>query len=142
MKLNQPGLFGGIGPMPTADPTHTAAAKMIQLVINFIHGEANSLAGSEERLSAGALAPCWAFAMCYASLLLVSHGDGVLQDADWVLKVDNLRKALKKVSQRWKIAGKFFLPLTCLRVGRQNMVLTTRLQKHTPNRSLSRFTTA
>ncbi len=113
MKLNQPGLFGGLDPMSVPDPYHTEAIQRVRNVANVIHGKASKLAESEDRLSGGGVGPCWAFAMSYASQLLIAHGDNVLQDANWFSKVTNLRTALDKLSKRWMIAGK-----SCDRLGR------------------------
>jgi hypothetical protein len=82
-------------------------ALAILKVIDYIHGKACNLAESEDRLESGTISPCWAFAMSYASLLLITHGDDVLHDAGWLDKVGNLRSALDMVSRRWKIAGEF-----------------------------------
>ncbi|KAK4100692.1 hypothetical protein N658DRAFT_427224 [Parathielavia hyrcaniae] len=116
LKLNQPALFGGLGAMiPSCvvdnhhlDLTHDEAARgIIRTVIDVIHDKADGLAKSGDRLRRGAIDPCWAFAMCYAALLLVSHGDGALQDAAWLDKVCDLRAALDKVALRWKIAERY-----------------------------------
>ncbi|KAK4129206.1 hypothetical protein N657DRAFT_639781 [Parathielavia appendiculata] len=105
LKLNQPALFGGIGSIPCVDPTHDEAARgIIRTVIDVIHDKAGSLAKSQDRLKRGAIGPSWAFAMCYASLLLIHHGDGALQDSGWLDKVRHLKSTLDKVANRWKIA--------------------------------------
>jgi hypothetical protein len=119
MKLHQPGLFSAMEP-PMVDPTHVQAVQIIKIMTKTVHGRATKCAAlsvqasaqasaqaSDERLAAGALSPYWAFAMSYAALLLVMHGDGVLDDAaGWCAKVADLRGMLGKVSKRWKIAGK------------------------------------
>ena len=105
MKLNQPGLFGGLDPMSLPDPSHTEAIQRVRNVANVIHGKSGRLAESEDRLSSGGVSPCWAFAVSYASQLLIAHGDNVLQDANWFSKVTNLRTTLDKLSKRWMIAG-------------------------------------
>jgi hypothetical protein len=105
MKLNQPGLFSGIDPMSTSDPSHVQAVQRIRIFTDVIHGQAGKLVEQQERLRKGSIAPCAAFAMSYAALLLISHGDGVLQDDQWLMKVENLRSTLEQVSKRWKVAG-------------------------------------
>ncbi|KAK4042252.1 hypothetical protein C8A01DRAFT_33752 [Parachaetomium inaequale] len=107
MKLNHRGLFGAMDPIPILDPNHAQAAQKIRLVTDVVHGKAGKLAQCEDQLSRGAVDPCWAFAMCYAALLLIAHGDDALHDADWFQKVANLRIALDKVSKRWKIAEQY-----------------------------------
>ncbi|KAK4242707.1 hypothetical protein C8A03DRAFT_40048 [Achaetomium macrosporum] len=105
MKLNHPGLLGGADPLSLlSDPQ---AVQRIRVLTTVIHGKAGKLAASEHRLSTGAEAPCWAFAMSYASLLLISHGNGVLQDADWFSRVENLMVSMEKVSKRWIIAERY-----------------------------------
>ncbi|AEO70175.1 85e784a5-aa62-49f1-8cce-aec5911353d2 [Thermothielavioides terrestris] len=104
MKLNQPGLFSGIDPMSTSDPSHVQAVQRIRIFTDVIHGQAGKLVEQQERLRKGSIAPCAAFAMSYAALLLISHGDGVLQDDQWLMKVENLRSTLEQVSKRWKVA--------------------------------------
>ena len=111
MKLNQPRLFGGLDPTSLPDPYHTEAIQRVRNVVNVIHGKASKLAESEVQLSSGGVGPCWAFAVSYASQLLIAHGDNVLQDANWFPKVSNLRTSLDKISKRWMIAGEYFAEL-------------------------------
>jgi len=47
--------------------------------------------------------------MYYASLLLISHGDGVLQDSEWLQKVESFKSTLERFTSRWKIAGRLLL---------------------------------
>ncbi|KAK3300152.1 uncharacterized protein B0H64DRAFT_414237 [Chaetomium fimeti] len=98
MKLHQPGLFGGIGPMSIMGQGNPQAVNAIRVTTDMIHGKAAKLAQSDDQLNRGLVDPSWAFAMCYASQLLVSHGDNVLQDANWYQKVTILRNALDKNS--------------------------------------------
>jgi hypothetical protein len=108
MKLNHPGLLGGADPLSLlSDPQ---AVQRIRVLTTVIHGKAGKLAAAQQRLNTGAEAPCWAFAMSYASLLLISHGNGVLQDADWFSRVENLMGSMGKVSKRWIIAGELLPP--------------------------------
>jgi uncharacterized membrane protein len=104
MKLHYSGLFGGIGPMPVMCQNHVQDVQIIRNITSVILGKAGKLVQSEDQLTSGAIDPSWEFAMYYASLLLISHGDNVLQDMNWAQKVDNLTYALDKVSKRWKIA--------------------------------------
>ncbi|KAK4153243.1 hypothetical protein C8A00DRAFT_34014 [Chaetomidium leptoderma] len=107
MKLNHLGLFSGNGAMPNDNSTQTQAVRVIRILTHTIHGKANKIAESEDWLSMGIVDPSWALAMCYASTLLISHGDNVLQDAGCFQKVASLRVILDKVSKRWKIAEKY-----------------------------------
>jgi hypothetical protein len=104
MKLNYPALLGGFDPISIVNQ---GVVRAIRRVIDDIHGKACNLAESEDRLDRGAISPCWAFAMSYASQLLIAYGDDAFQDAGWLDKVGNLRSALDKLSRRWKIAGEF-----------------------------------
>ncbi|KXX73342.1 Oleate activated transcription factor 3 [Madurella mycetomatis] len=112
MKLNQPSLFS-IGPLPVSDLNNTRPIDTIRKLVTFIQQAAEDAAKSEARLSAGAMAPCWAFAMYNASLLLISHGDGVLQDVDWLRKVEHFKTLLKIFSKRWRIAGELSRAVPC-----------------------------
>lgn len=105
MKLNLPGLYDGgdLMSMPGQDPAQ--AAQVILPVINLIHGRASKVVETEDRLNRGLVDPCWAFAICYAAQLLISHGDGILRDSNWFQRVAELKTTLDKVSKRWKIAG-------------------------------------
>ena len=123
MKLNHRDLFGAMDPMPILDPNQAQAAQKVRLVTDIIHGKAGKLAQCEDQLSRGAVDPCWAFAMCYAALLLIAHGDDVLHDADWFQKVANLRIALDKVSKRWKIAGELVFLREVVGVGGEHELI-------------------
>lgn len=125
MKINQPGLLNTSGtttPTPSTTALTTPAATAdtdrrpvdtIRSVISSIYSSAlnssNSAASSaENQLRGGAVAPCGAFSMYYASLLLISHGGGVLGDGEWLGKVEGFVGALEVVGKRWRIAGEFF----------------------------------
>lgn len=105
MKLHQPGLFANIGPMSIMGQNYAQDVYLIRNIIEVIHGKAGKLLQFDDQLSAGGVDPSWAFAMCYASQLLISHGSGVLKDHNWGGKVANITYALDKISKRWKIAG-------------------------------------
>lgn len=107
MKLHHSGLFGRIGPVSVMSQTHAQDVQIIRNITGAIHGKVGKLVQSDDQLTRGAIDPSWAFAMSYASRLLISHGNGVLQDINWDQKVANLTYALDKVSKRWKIAGEF-----------------------------------
>lgn len=128
MKINQPGLLNTSGtttPTPSTTALTTPAATAdtdrrpvdtIRSVISSIYSSAlnssNSAASSaENQLRGGAVAPCGAFSMYYASLLLISHGGGVLGDGEWLGKVEGFVGALEVVGRRWRIAGEFFFLL-------------------------------
>lgn len=118
MKINQPGLLGGpisgsvssgsSGTMtPGADPNDKRPVDTIRSVINTIYNSALNTEQTEHQLRTGASAPCSAFSMYYASLLLISHGAGVLQDGEWLRKVEVFKSTLERFGTRWKIAGWF-----------------------------------
>lgn len=136
MKINQPGLLNTSGtttptpstlatttPTPAAADTDRRPVDTIRSVISSIYSSAlNSSAVASTSSSAaaaeqhqlrggGAVAPCGAFSMYYASLLLISHGGGVLGDAEWLGKVEGFVGALEVVGRRWRIAGEFFFLL-------------------------------
>lgn len=93
------------------DPDHLEDVLRIQTIIDIIHGKAGKIAQAEE-LDRGAIDPSWAFAMCYASQLLISYGYNTLQDLNWLQKVTDIRAALERVSMRWKIAERYFKRVT------------------------------
>ncbi|KAK0746420.1 hypothetical protein B0T18DRAFT_390872 [Schizothecium vesticola] len=130
MKINQPGLLspnsGTTTPSSTATAIITTTAApptdtdrrpvdTIRSVISSIYSSAlnsSSAASSDQqqqepRLRAGAVAPCGAFSMYYASLLLISHGGGVLRDPEWLAKVEGFVGALEALAKRWRIAERY-----------------------------------
>lgn len=131
MKINQPGLLTSTSTSGTTTPSSSTTAlttpaatadtdrrpvDTIRSVISSIYSTAlnssNSAASSaENQLRGGAVAPCGAFSMYYASLLLISHGGGVLGDGEWLGKVEGFVGALEVVGRRWRIAGEFFFLL-------------------------------
>ncbi len=114
MKINQPGLLSGAASVAgaghsgttTPDPHDVRPIETIRSVINSIYSRALDMEQTEPRLVAGGMASGGAFAMYYASLLLISHGSGVLQDREWLEKVEGFVRTLELFSRRWKIAGK------------------------------------
>lgn len=105
MKLNQPGLLAGASVLPhvhggTVDVRPIAT---IRSVVDFVCSE--SLTMEQAGLNEPGLAACGGFAAYYASLILISHGDGVLQDSEWLLKVESLKKAIESVGRRWTVGG-------------------------------------
>ncbi|KAL2199037.1 hypothetical protein P885DRAFT_31089 [Corynascus similis CBS 632.67] len=112
MKLHQPHLAGMPDPVTMlTDPDHLEDVLRIRTIIDIIHGKAGKIAQAEE-LDRGAIDPSWAFAMCYASQLLISYGYNTLQDLNWLQKVTDIRAALERVSMRWKIAERYFKRVT------------------------------
>lgn len=90
----------------TTDANDPRPVETIRSVINSIYGSALN----PERnvmLQNGLVAPCCSFSMYYASLLLISHGAGVLQDGEWLQKVEVFKTALEMTRTRWEIAGEF-----------------------------------
>ncbi|KAK4243483.1 hypothetical protein C7999DRAFT_18162 [Corynascus novoguineensis] len=112
MKLHQPHLAGMPDPVTMlTDPDHLEDVSRIRRIIDIIHGKAGKIAQAGE-LDRGAVDPSWAFAMCYASQLLISYGYNTLQDPNWLQKVTDIRAALERVSKRWKIAEQYFKRVT------------------------------
>ncbi|KAL2166908.1 hypothetical protein VTG60DRAFT_2016 [Thermothelomyces hinnuleus] len=112
MKLHQPHLAGMPDPLTMMiDPSHAEDTTRMRTVIDVIHGKAGKVTQIEE-LDRGAVDPSWAFAMCYASQLLISYGYNTLQDLNWLQKVADLRAALERVSRRWKIAEQYCRQVT------------------------------
>ncbi|KAL2271008.1 hypothetical protein VTJ83DRAFT_379 [Remersonia thermophila] len=115
LKLNSADLLGSIhlsSPAWSLDAHHTQAhaAHVIASAIARVHAKASEMIERPEArllLERGALEPCWGFAMCYASQLLLSHADGALLDPMWLAKVTSMRAALEKVSKRWRIAERY-----------------------------------
>lgn len=103
MKLNQPGLLAGASVLPHGGAVDVRPIATTRSVINSVCNE--SLTMAQAGLNEPGLAPCGGFAAYYASLILISHGDGVLQDSEWLLKVESLKKAMESMSQRWTVAG-------------------------------------
>ncbi|KAK3934061.1 hypothetical protein QBC46DRAFT_429320 [Diplogelasinospora grovesii] len=109
MKLNQPCLLHSVhAPSSMHQDDSQYGINTIKSAIDAVQGEAvKVLQVSDLRLSKGGVAPCLAFTMYYASLLLISHGEGGLQYLNWLEKVEEMRKALQVLSGRWKIAEKY-----------------------------------
>jgi hypothetical protein len=57
----------------------------------------------------GLLPPAGTFALYYVSMLLLSHGDNVLGQPDWLHKIETFQQTLRTSGRRWRIAGKFLL---------------------------------
>ncbi|KAK1755262.1 hypothetical protein QBC47DRAFT_212792 [Echria macrotheca] len=121
MKINQPGLLSGVisGSASTSSSsgrTTPSAAESndkrpVETIRSVISSIYNSSALNAEQtdlqLRNGYMAPCGAFAIYYASLLLISHGPGVLQDPEWLQKVEGFKTTLEKFATRWKIAERY-----------------------------------
>ncbi len=108
MKINQPYLLVGRNALQSMGQVDPRPIETVKSVINSIHSGAQTLienAGSHN--INGNVAPSGAFSIYYASLLLISHGDDVLQDADWQSKVKGLMSGLEVYSRRWKLAGRY-----------------------------------
>lgn len=116
MKINQPGLLAGAlsGTAPSGsggattssgDPNDKRPVETIRSVISSIYSSALNTEQTDVQLRTGCLAPCGAFSIYYAALLLISHGPGVLQDAEWLQKVEGFKTTLERFAARWKVAG-------------------------------------
>jgi len=106
MKINQPGLLAGASMLPVPGPTDTRPIETIQHVIDSIYAAAMNLESAPHLSHGNNVAPCGPFAAYYAALLLISHGGGILQDPEWLHKVESLKKYLGFFSMRWKVAGR------------------------------------
>ncbi|KAK4228523.1 hypothetical protein QBC38DRAFT_454107 [Podospora fimiseda] len=115
MKLNSPGLAG----MAPSVPGSTSSAEKVRFAIDYIHSVVNHVDQYRNLLRLGKVAPTWAYAMMYAALLLIRHGNDVLGDVAWLPKVENLRKLLELQAGRWRIARNY--------VEQINMALSSRL---------------
>ncbi|VBB71664.1 Putative protein of unknown function [Podospora comata] len=105
LKLNQSGLLAG---STGTDLRFSSPVENIRKAIAYLHNEAANLPSFQERLARGRVAPFWAFAAYYASLLLISHGETELQmAADWLQKVIDLKNMLHICAGRWKIAERY-----------------------------------
>ena len=103
MKLHAPGLLHGtVTPPGTPSP-----AEKVRFAVEYIHNVTLKVDRYRILLAQGRVAPSWAFAMVYASILLIKHGDGALGDVMWLQKVNNLKSLLEIYAGRWKIAGKW-----------------------------------
>ncbi|KAK3694899.1 hypothetical protein B0T22DRAFT_86473 [Podospora appendiculata] len=133
MKINHAGLLVHVHPhrsgasavAPAASASATASdlrpIETIRSVIDSVYSESHqqqqALAAATASMSSGgsgsatpslrSWAPCGAFAAYYAALLLISHGDGVLHDQEWLIKVEGLKKTLEIGCRRWKVAEKY-----------------------------------
>ncbi|KAK0631715.1 hypothetical protein B0T14DRAFT_559472 [Immersiella caudata] len=115
MKINQPGLLPGAmggsasgsrrATTPGSDTNDKRPVETIRSVISSIYSSAVNTEQTELGLRNGSVAASGAFAMYYASLLLISHGTGVLQDGEWLQKVETFKSALARFAMRWNIAG-------------------------------------
>ncbi|KAK4175443.1 hypothetical protein QBC36DRAFT_331440 [Triangularia setosa] len=104
LQLNQPGLLvGSVG----TGPRFSSPAEKIRKTIVYLHNEAANLTKFQEQLARGRVAPFWAFAVYYASLLLISHGEAELHTADWLQKVLDMKNMLQICAGRWKIAERY-----------------------------------
>lgn len=57
------------------------------------------------------MVPAAAQATSLASMMLISLGDNLLQDPEWLAKVQDLIHCLEISAKRWKIAGELTLCL-------------------------------
>ena len=113
MKLHQPGLLsGGIrgsasgwATTPGSNTDDKRPVETIRSVISSIYSSVLNTKQTELGLPNDGMAASGAFAIYYASLLLISHGADVLQDGEWLQKVETFVSALARFSMRWKIAG-------------------------------------
>ncbi len=107
MKINQPYLLAGRNALQSMGPIDPRPIETIKSVINSIVSSAQTLTEQTgEHHINGNISPTGAFSVYYAALLLISHGDDVLQEPAWLQKVETLRGALRVYASRWKLAGK------------------------------------
>ncbi|KAK4218260.1 hypothetical protein QBC37DRAFT_369207 [Rhypophila decipiens] len=117
MKLSQPGLLVGASALSQGSPSDVGPIETIRYVIDSICSGA--VTSEQGGLIDAGFTPCDAFAAYFASLILISHGDGVLQDPEWLLKVEGLKTFLESVCHRWRTADTYLESV--------NVALNTRL---------------
>lgn len=102
MKANQPYLLSGMG---KPQDGHMKHINVINSVINSLYQSSQAANNALTASQLATAAPAGTFALYYASMLLMSHGDNVLNQPDWLRKVESFQQALRIASRRWKIAG-------------------------------------
>jgi UDP-2,3-diacylglucosamine pyrophosphatase LpxH len=104
MKINQPFL-----PARMNHPTELdlRAVHYIKSAIDsmFIITEITNNSPSIQRLYPTPITAM--FCLYYGAMLLIAHGDNVLDDAQWLQKVESFQNLLKLCTNRWRIAGQY-----------------------------------
>lgn len=110
MKANQPYLLSGMSKPQELNMRHV---NVINSVINSMYQTSQSVNNPLSAPQFATVAPTGAFALYYASMLLMSHGDNVLNQPDWLHKIESFQQTLRITNRRWRIAGEYLMEL-CL----------------------------
>ena len=102
MKANQPYLLSG---MVKPQEVNTKHINTINSVINSLYQSSQAANSALTAPHPAAVAPAGTFALYYASMLLMSHGDNVLNQPAWLHKVESFQQTLRIANRRWRIAG-------------------------------------
>lgn len=99
MKANQPYLL-------KPQELSMRHVNLINSVINSLYQTSQTTNNSLTGPQLATVAPTGTFALYYASMLLMSHGDNVLNQPDWLHKIETFQQTLRIANRRWRIAGK------------------------------------
>jgi hypothetical protein len=102
MKANQPYLLSGMSKPQELDHR---PVNVINSVINSLYQTSQTVNSSLAVPQLATMAPAGTFALYYASMLLMSHGDNVLNQPDWLHKIESFQQTLRIQNRRWRIAG-------------------------------------
>jgi hypothetical protein len=102
MKANQPYLLSGMSNPQEANARHV---NVINSVISSLYQTSRTVNSNITMPQLATSAPAEAFALYYATMLLMSHGDNVLNQPDWLQKIESFQQTLRIVNKRWRIAG-------------------------------------
>lgn len=106
MKANQPYLLSGMSNPQELNIRHV---NIINSVIDSLYQTSQTVNSSLPTMPQPAtVGPSAAFALYYASMLLMSHGDNVLNQLDWLHKIESFQHTLRIAARRWRIAGEYF----------------------------------
>ncbi|KAH8906007.1 hypothetical protein BR93DRAFT_723401 [Coniochaeta sp. PMI_546] len=104
MKANQPYLLSGMSKSQELNMRHV---NVINSVINSMYQTSQSVNNPLSAPQLATVAPTGAFALYYASMLLMSHGDNVLNQPDWLHKIESFQQTLRITNRRWRIAARY-----------------------------------
>jgi hypothetical protein len=104
MKANQPYLLSAMSKPEELDMKHV---NIINSVINSLFQSSQNLNRTMTVPQLETVAPTATFALYYASMLLMSHGDNVLNQPDWLHKIESFQQTLRIHGRRWRIAGEY-----------------------------------
>lgn len=98
MKANQPYLL-------KPQELSMRHVNLINSVINSLYQTSQTTNTALTGPQLATAAPTGTFALYYASMLLMSHGDNVLNQPDWLHKIESFQQTLRIANRRWRIAG-------------------------------------